>query len=215
MLVAATTRMSTFIGFDSPTRSTSRSCSARSSLAWSGSDIDDTSSMNSVPWCASSKRPTRVAMAPVNAPFTWPKSSASASAFGNGRGVEGHEPLVGARASGGGWCGRSAPCRCRSRPGSARCCSSAPPAPASRRACCIVLSRPMMLSKRKRSRSCARSSAFSSRSRRWSSAVCSTRGELRQLERLDQEVDGAALHRLDRFRHAAEAGDRPPPGSAG
>ena len=30
--------------------------------------------------------------------------------------------------------------------------------------------------------------------------------ELRQLERLDQEVDGAALDRRDRFRDAAEAG---------
>ena len=38
--------------------------------------------MNSVPRCASSKRPTRLAIAPVKAPFTWPKSSASASGSG-------------------------------------------------------------------------------------------------------------------------------------
>ena len=37
------------MGRDSPTRSTSRSWSARRSFACSGSDIDDTSSMKSVP----------------------------------------------------------------------------------------------------------------------------------------------------------------------
>ncbi len=36
---------------------------------------------------------------------------------------------------------------------------------------------------------------------------CSMRRELRELERLDQEVDGAALDRRDRLVDAAEAGD--------
>ena len=41
-----------------------------------------TSSMNSVPRCASSKRPTRAETAPVKAPLVWPNSSASASGSG-------------------------------------------------------------------------------------------------------------------------------------
>ena len=37
------------------------------------------SSRKSVPPCASSKRPTRVPVAPVNAPRSWPNSSLSIS----------------------------------------------------------------------------------------------------------------------------------------
>ena len=73
--------------------------------------------------------------------------------------------------------------------------------------CRIALLWPMMLSKRKRSCSCARSSAFSARSRRWSIPALQHARELRQLERLDQEVDRAALDRRDRFLDAAEPGD--------
>ena len=40
------------------------------------------SSRNSVPWFASSKRPTFCAIAPVNAPFSWPNSSLSSSPVG-------------------------------------------------------------------------------------------------------------------------------------
>ena len=46
---------------------------AQAQVDWgtcSGIDIDATSSMNSVPRCASSNRPTRALMAPVNAPLT-------------------------------------------------------------------------------------------------------------------------------------------------
>ena len=51
-----------------------------------------------------------------------------------------------------------------------------------------------------------RNSAFSWRSRRSLIAAASTRDELGQLERLDEEVDRAALDRRDRFFDAAEPG---------
>ncbi len=40
------------------------------------------SSRNSVPPCAAWKRPLRSAIAPVNEPFLWPKSSDSSSPSG-------------------------------------------------------------------------------------------------------------------------------------
>ena len=61
----ATTRTSTLRGFWSPRRSISRSCSTRSSLAWAGSGRSPTSSRNSVPPSARSKRPGRADWAPV------------------------------------------------------------------------------------------------------------------------------------------------------
>ena len=63
----------------SPRRRISPSCSVRSSLACTRWPSSATSSRNSVPPLASSNRPCRSAVAPVKAPFTWPKSSASTS----------------------------------------------------------------------------------------------------------------------------------------
>jgi hypothetical protein len=60
-----------------PTRSNSRSCSTRSSLACRPAGISLTSSRSSVPWFASSKRPSRRSVAPVKAPRSWPKNSLS------------------------------------------------------------------------------------------------------------------------------------------
>ena len=60
-----------------PTRSISRSCSARSSLACSRGSISLISSSSSVPPFASSNLPMRRATAPVKAPFSWPNSSDS------------------------------------------------------------------------------------------------------------------------------------------
>ena len=60
-----------------PTRRTCRSCRTRRSLACSGRGMSPTSSRKLVPPLASSKRPRRVAIAPVKAPFSWPKSSLS------------------------------------------------------------------------------------------------------------------------------------------
>ncbi len=54
--------------------------------------------MKSVPRCASSKRPTRPATAPVNAPLAWPKSSASASGSGIAAALKRDEALIRARA---------------------------------------------------------------------------------------------------------------------
>ncbi len=65
-----------------PTRSNTRSCSTRSSLTCIGRLMSPISSRNSVPPSASSKRPLRVATAPVKAPFSWPNSSLSSRSAG-------------------------------------------------------------------------------------------------------------------------------------
>ena len=80
--MAATSRTSTLIVFVPPRRSNSCSCSTRSSLGCSSGGMSPTSSRNSVPWWASSKRPTFWLMAPVKAPFSWPNSSLSSSPVG-------------------------------------------------------------------------------------------------------------------------------------
>ena len=54
--------------------------------------------MKSVPRWASSKRPTRLAIAPVNAPFACPKSSASASGSGIAAALNSDEALIRPRA---------------------------------------------------------------------------------------------------------------------
>ena len=73
------TRTSTFTVSTPPTRSNSRSCSTRSSFTCTSAGTSPTSSRNSVPPSASSKRPARRAMAPVNAPFSCPNSSDSST----------------------------------------------------------------------------------------------------------------------------------------
>ena len=62
---------------DDPTRSNSPSCSTRRSLPCISSGRSPISSRKSVPPSASSKRPWRRLTAPVNAPFSCPKSSLS------------------------------------------------------------------------------------------------------------------------------------------
>src|SRR5581483_6481883 len=71
------TRTSTLTASLPPTRRTSPSWRARRSFACIAGDMSPTSSMKSVPPCARWKRPSRVSVAPVKAPFSWPKSSAS------------------------------------------------------------------------------------------------------------------------------------------
>ncbi len=75
--MAATTLISIFSPLVSPTRTTMRSCRARSSLTWSPVCSSPISSRNSVPPSADWNLPGRLAMAEVKAPFTWPKSSLS------------------------------------------------------------------------------------------------------------------------------------------
>ena len=75
--VAARNRTSTAAVLLPPPRAHSRSCSTRSSFAWIGGVTSETSSRNSVPPSAISKRPVRVRTAPVKAPRSWPKSSDS------------------------------------------------------------------------------------------------------------------------------------------
>ena len=93
-LVAATTRMSTFSGLVSPTLSTTRSCSARSSFTCRLSGSSPISSRNSVPLSASWNLPGRVAMAPVKAPRTWPNSSLSIRFSGMAPQLTGDERAV-------------------------------------------------------------------------------------------------------------------------
>ena len=57
-------------------------CSTRSSLTWVPGVMSPISSRKIVPRWACSKRPMRRACAPVNAPFSWPKSSLSSSVSG-------------------------------------------------------------------------------------------------------------------------------------
>jgi hypothetical protein len=75
-------RISTGTGRVPPTRSMTRSWIARSSFDCSRTSISETSSSNSVPPVASSNLPIRRAMAPVNAPFSWPNSSDSSRCSG-------------------------------------------------------------------------------------------------------------------------------------
>ena len=110
--MAAITRTSTRIVCESPMRSNARSCSTRSSFACSAGLIVPTSSSNSVPRWACSKRPWRCATAPVNAPRTWPKSSASSRVSGMALQLSAMKRCW-RRGLPGGWRGRPVPCRCR------------------------------------------------------------------------------------------------------
>jgi hypothetical protein len=66
-----------------PTRSISRSCRTRRSLACIASGMSPTSSRKSVPPLARSNFPRRCLVAPVKAPASWPKSSLSMSSLGS------------------------------------------------------------------------------------------------------------------------------------
>ena len=78
-LVAAIKRTSTSTFFTPPTRKNVRVSSARSSFDWSCIGISMISSKNSVPPSAISKSPNFLALAPENAPASWPNSSLSSS----------------------------------------------------------------------------------------------------------------------------------------
>ena len=80
--VAATIRTFTLIGRSPPTRTSSESCTTRSSRTCAASASSPTSSRNSVPPSACSNQPLRRLTAPVNAPCSWPKSSESISSAG-------------------------------------------------------------------------------------------------------------------------------------
>ena len=82
MLVAASTRTSTSCSVRPPRRRNLRSCRTRSSLTCVAGVISAISSRNSVPRSASSKQPARRSVAPVKAPFSWPKISLSSSVSG-------------------------------------------------------------------------------------------------------------------------------------
>ena len=76
------TRTFTVSGFSPPSRSITPVSSTRSSFAWASGPRSPTSSRNSVPPSASSKRPMRRSVAPVNAPRSWPNISDSTRSFG-------------------------------------------------------------------------------------------------------------------------------------
>ena len=76
-LVAATTRTSTARVLVPPTRSNFCVSRTRRSLTWVARLISPISSRKRVPPSASSKRPGTRSVAPVKAPFSCPKSSAS------------------------------------------------------------------------------------------------------------------------------------------
>ena len=78
-LLPVMTRTSTGIGRVPPRRSTVRFCSTRSSFTCIDIGTSSMSSRKIVPPWASSNRPGRSLMAPVNAPRSCPKSSDSIS----------------------------------------------------------------------------------------------------------------------------------------
>src|SRR5437867_3267150 len=82
LFVAAMTRTSTLMVRADPSRSTSPSCSTRSTLACVLALMSPTSSRKIVPRSACSNLPTCFSVAPVNDPFSWPKSSDSISSSG-------------------------------------------------------------------------------------------------------------------------------------
>ena len=83
LFVAATTRTSTLICTPPPpTRWRNWSSSTRSTFVWASSGMSPTSSRNSVPPSACSNLPFCRSTAPVNAPFSWPKSVLSISSRG-------------------------------------------------------------------------------------------------------------------------------------
>ena len=113
--VAATTRTSALTGSLAPTGVTSRSCSTRSSLACTRA-----ASRRSRRGTACRRRPARSGPCarrrrPVNAPFTWPKSSLSSSSSGIAAQLTATNGPRRARAVRDGARARRPPCRCRSR----------------------------------------------------------------------------------------------------
>ena len=82
LFVAARMRTSILIGLPPPTRSISRASMARNSLACASAPKSPTSSRKRVPVCASSKRPRRRSVAPVNAPRSCPNISLSTRSRG-------------------------------------------------------------------------------------------------------------------------------------
>ena len=87
-------RMSTGTGLLPPTRSITRSWMARRSFACSRTSISEISSSSSVPPVASSNLPMRRAIAPVNAPFSWPNSSDSSRLLRDRRAIDRDERLA-------------------------------------------------------------------------------------------------------------------------
>src|SRR6267154_2627075 len=84
-LVAAIKRASVRSVRELPSRSNSLSCSTRRSLVCNSRGISPISSKKIVPPLATSKRPMRCAIAPVNAPFSCPNSSLSSKPVGIGK----------------------------------------------------------------------------------------------------------------------------------
>ncbi len=82
LLVAAMTRTCTLIFFVPPTRSKHCSCKIRKIFACVLKLISPISSKNKIPLLANSNLPIFVESAPVNAPFSCPKSSLSMSSSG-------------------------------------------------------------------------------------------------------------------------------------
>ena len=87
---------------------TSAPAGRASSFTCVASGISPISSRNSVPPWACSKRPMRRLSAPVNAPFSWPKSSLSSSDSASAAQCSATNGTFGARALAGGWRGELA-----------------------------------------------------------------------------------------------------------
>ena len=160
------------------------------------------------PRCATSRRPCLAATAPVKAPFSWPKSSVSRSSRREPGAVEVDEGLVGARRRSRAASGRALPCRCPSRPGSAR-----GPSRRRTRAASAASLRMAGLSPEegidglaRLRRSCPPGTPAASR--RFSRARSITTSSGGQLHRLGEELLGPLLDGLHREVDGAVAGEQ-------
>ena len=213
-LVAATTRTSTLIGASPPTRSNSRSCSTRSSLTCIAGGMSPTSSRKSVPPSASSKRPSLLLDRAGERALLVAEQLALEQRLGERGAVDLDERAVRALASGW-WIARatsSLPVP-RLAGDEHRGVGRRRPSRRVRRTWRIllaaadelgeaavgVLARSVLVSASalRAARRAARSSSARSTLRRTTSGC----------ERLDEEVERAELHRLDRGLDRAEGGD--------
>ncbi len=117
--VAATTRTSTLRGTLSPSRRTSPSCSTRSSMPCAASGRSPISSRNTVPPCAALEDARAVAVGAGEGAADVAEQIGEQQGLGERGAVDGHERAGRRAGSRDGRGGRRAPCRCRSRRGSA------------------------------------------------------------------------------------------------
>ena len=155
--------------------------------------ISPISSRKSVPPSAAARWPAFRSVAPVKAPFSWPKSSLSSSVSGSAAQCTSTNGRRGAPARGSARSARPGSCRCRSRRGAARSRRSRRPAAPARAPRCIGRALRHEVGREPREQPLALALGLAlrrraGRTRRRSSSIANG---------LSQVVRGARLHRRD------------------